>query len=335
MKLGNAFFILLSTTFIDIGVGINDGNNSSIGNNTSCITLLKDETIHIVVAGYSSRCDLNFLGLLGLSHVEIYQYMRNIPRNLSSVRRPDNCNMTIHKIVLQSKVGRDASVFYDYLVRIYESPPSYMIFLHGHVGNAWHTSCYTIYSRIREFFQLVSTSKQSSITNRMITLTSHRSGGFKILNWHRNFKQAYIQHYNMQSKNYKSNYYPSKSLIEIDKQNISAICNSIFKNYSIPKKHFHTESIFSCGSFILPQANIRIRSNPIELYKDLHKITSNPSYSEYDSIRHCFENVVYRMFRESTMNLTSELESWYEYIQFYTYEDEFDMKCTLAADNCF
>eukprot|EP01041_Mallomonas_annulata_P007503 gene7503-15354_t len=152
--------------------------------NPRCIQFHNDFTIHIVVGGYKLDCDLKFLELLGLSNSIIYQYIREPVRNNTATNQIFECNMTVQKIFLSGNIGRDASALYDYLVRIYDSPPSYLIYLHGHIGNSWHTSPYAIYTRVRDYFLLVSTSKQSNIANRMITLTSHRSGGFKTNNWY-------------------------------------------------------------------------------------------------------------------------------------------------------
>ncbi len=74
------------------------------------------------------------------------------------------CDIVLKDVYIQENRGRDAAAFYHFVSTNYDVLPQHIVFLHGHLGNARHTSNIVITTRLRYYIQ--------TLPNALITFTT-------------------------------------------------------------------------------------------------------------------------------------------------------------------
>jgi len=201
--------------------------------------------------------------------------------------------------LLLPNYGREPAAFFDYVVEHYKQLPSAVVFLHGHGGSAWHTSCLAILSRSRRYYEAMAS--KNDVANHMITLTSRPDGSVA---WNGgNGGQAARMGGNFASENATLN--ACWSIIR--QWNVSLGCNNSFLPSLVPTVGCTGFLESCCASFIIPAEKVRL--HPVGFYVDIKAHVIDPAFNDQLTARACFEHIIYRLYQESTP--TPSLLSWY------------------------
>ena len=108
-------------------------------------------TLSVVIGGYKPTpySHLAFLMPVLPTRTNLIDYVR--PPYEPTTFAPLPCNITYKIAQIPRNHGRDASAFYHFVHTYYNSLPDHVAFLHGHLGNAWHTTSFAITSRLRHY----------------------------------------------------------------------------------------------------------------------------------------------------------------------------------------
>lgn len=107
---------------------------------------------HVVIAGWQRRplqCFQHYLNEMGLTNARVFAYRRTEPHQPSFPPLRSSCGNVIEDRLLLPNHGREAAAFFDWVVEHYDSPPTSVVFLHGHGPHSWHTACQPVIARTR------------------------------------------------------------------------------------------------------------------------------------------------------------------------------------------
>lgn len=105
----------------------------------------------VVVGGFRplSRPDRDFLVSMVPAGGSVFNYVRGVARK-DDVRMLE-CAIRYTDVFLPRNHGRDAAAFYHWVSRHYDHMPEHLVFLHGHLDKAYHTTRTAIVSRWRYY----------------------------------------------------------------------------------------------------------------------------------------------------------------------------------------
>lgn len=140
----------------------------------SCFSI--QESFAVVVGGYLPHVfhDFDFLKGALPSSTLIFNYVRGayLPKPATYLW----CDVVMKDVHLPQNHGRDASAFYHFVATNYDALPAHVVYLHGHLGDAWHTTRRAIHSRIRLYAK--------TLPNAFVTLTESRRRPGSALEWY-------------------------------------------------------------------------------------------------------------------------------------------------------
>jgi len=237
--------------------------------------------------------------------------------------------MTAIERLMFPNYGRDASAFWDWTMFRYDIPPRAVAYLHGHGALAWHTSCETVFTRIKTYYDDMlrvhgdddggAYSRRiggNNVTDvdaaddvgyapeSMVTLSfarGRRETPFAPLEWNGGRRRLLTA---------RTNSDDSYDAVE------TAKCVDVLRSVNVTLKPATVRSC--CGTFIMPGRFIR--GYALEVYKALYDSIMDQSMDDGISGRACFEFIVYGMFSANNLpahvkapdvNLTA-LSTWFD-----------------------
>jgi len=224
--------------------------------------------------------------------------------------------MTAIERLMFPNYGRDASAFWDWAMFRYDAPPRAVAYLHGHGALAWHTSCETVFTRIKTYYDDMlrvhgdddggAYSRRiggNNVTDvdaaddvgyapeSMVTLSfarGRRETPFAPLEWNGGRRRLLTA---------RTNSDDSYDAVE------TAKCVDVLRSVNVTLKPATVRSC--CGTFIMPGRFIR--GYALEVYKALYDSIMDQSMDDSISARACFEFIVYGMF--SANNLPAHVKA--------------------------
>ena len=249
------------------------------------VPTLPRNMFHIVISGFAAKtCFGHYLWDLGISNADVFIYRRvELGEPVSSWQGP--CGVRAQEVILAPNSGRDGAAFYDYVLHVYRNPPAAVMFLHGHGGLSYHSTCESLFSRAHMYYQSLALSNYTGLSKHMMTLTEFGKE-------HGEGRYGAVQEDNPREMALEG--------IEAD------LCTQILDKWNVSFKE--EESFFSCcANFIVPGQ--RLTMYPEGFYFDLRALMINSSLDSQRSGRFCFEYIVYSLYHESL--LTTEMKDWY------------------------
>ena len=237
-----------------------------------------DATFEVVVAGYEYVKDFHthYIWDIHIPNLKIVVYRRENPEIEARAWR-GRCDMFGEERLLFPNRGRDASAFWDYALWKYDSPPRAVAFLHGHVAQAWHTSCEAIFTRVHAYERAMrALDGFTPVPNSLVTLTDPHQG--------RQHYEGPLWWFGTQVNGVRETH-PETEAKEGSCQEVLATLNITLSNVDVTS---------CCGSFILPGAWIRGHARVV--YETLLKTVLDETKDDTLTARQCFEFIVYALF---------------------------------------
>jgi len=173
--------------------------------------------------------------------------------------------------LLTPNIGRDAAAFYDYVIEHYNNPPIATAFLHGHVANAWHTSCHAIFTRITRYYRGLAQPTSYPNTAGMITLTSKPNGDL--------VRDPF-------------EWYGGRRRLDDEPKEAA-----LFKEFNISLNDNGFNSC--CGSFITLGKNFR--QLDVNVYFKLREYVTDPKLDDLRTGRIGFEFIIYSLWSDPSV----------------------------------
>ena len=237
-----------------------------------------ESDFHIIIGGFQYLSDfhLHYIWDINIPGARIVVYRRERPDVEARAWR-GRCAMYGEERLLFPNRGRDASAFWDYVLWKYESPPRAVAFLHGHVAQAWHTSCEAIFTRLHAYERaMYGVEGFSPVPNSLVTLTDPAHGqqsGEEPLYWFGDLSGG-VREAN-----------PETEAVE-------GSCQDILKTVNITLSNVDVTSC--CGSFILP--GVWTQGHPRAVYEALFRAVVDETKDDALTSKQCFEFIVYALF---------------------------------------
>jgi len=287
-------------------LGLDDRHNVSIAyshihvqRRVTCVQpSLPFGVFHVVVGGFEYVSDFHkhYLWDLGLPNLYILIYRRTeIGKPLRSWTGP--CGMMAEEKLLTPNHGRDGAAWYDYIVGHYNNPPIVAAFLHGHVAQAWHTSCHAIFTRITRYYLGLAQPTVYPNIDGMITLTSKPDGEDRDpFDWYGGKRRLLEDIWGEQER-------------------------ALFKDLNITELDNGFNSC--CGSFITRGNNFR--QLDINVYLKLREYVSDENLSDQVTGRIGYEFVIYRLWNDPSRT-REHMSAWYREADALVNTDEFSLR---------
>ena len=252
--------------------------------------------MHVVIAAHrKTQWSDHYVWFSGLTNASFYIYCRQ--KECLPLRTEDKfCNVKASERLLLPNVGRDSAVFFDYALSVYDNPPSVVAFLHDHIANSRHSSCESVFGRLRSYYQGITGVEPRHFQNIMISLNDR--------NWYGRKESIILD-----------NICSGRSLLRLTIRQqerkfgsrISTMCRNILKKWNVTildRPYYHC-----CASFVLP--GLRVQKFPRGFYEDMLQYHLEEHHDQLTS-RTCFEHLVYRLFGDELgCRQLRELELFY------------------------
>lgn len=267
-------------------------------------------SVHIVVGAYLHKkregntafSDNNYLFEgIGLTNADIYWYRRLAPEVPLQPTLNGPCGVRLHERLLLPNQGRDGAALLDHILEIYDKPPLFLVFLHGHVALGRDTSCESVMVRPAYVYRAWTNHHQQDllllllqhenktkstmmtlVRDHMMTLTSSEEGT-------RNFDY----------KEWEGKGSSDKNMTRFENRRLSSkttpcsLFKEKWKNTLAPFLPRNTPFQSCCASFVLPGS--RIQRYPKALYEDLQRVQTFQGYPDSSTSRECFEFIIYQL----------------------------------------
>jgi hypothetical protein len=239
--------------------------------------------MHIVVGSYAYKekeggvsFESNYLWSLGLTNARVFWY-RKTETTIAPRRQAGPCNVTIQETIFLPNHGKEAVALLDHIQKVWYDPPTALVFLHGHLAQAWHSSCESSFSRIIAYYRMM-----HAVTRVEGLLPTDLT----YLPWMQQRRRRL-------SRNRDNDDTNSETALACH-----TFLDRMMETYKIPDPRKADRWWPCCTNGIIPWH--RIQRYPIGFYRDWLTFMSDTAHDQHTTSRFCFEYILWPLFGNST-----------------------------------
>lgn len=244
-----------------------------------CQAAPKNRSLHVVVGAYKygeteggvSLEKNNYLWNMGLTNARIFWYRKTRPE-IPPKTLQGPCNVTMEERIITPNYGQEAPAFLDHIIEFYHDPPEALMFLHGHLGRAWHSTCEATFSGMIGYYKYAMNTNETAL-DAVIGISDQN--------------------------NVRNIWGGRRRRLKRERNNDTLSCNdfldrALVKHNMTPDPRDMDGWFPCCSNGIFPFS--RILRYPIGFYKDWLQFMLDETNDQHMTSRFCFEFIIFPLY---------------------------------------